>query len=185
MINVKGYSIPNEPSELTVEQFDKINAITADAELDLIEKWINKFIYLGVGEEVFDEMELSELEQAVKDWNDQPPHPTEKVLTIEMDGYEYEAKPTIGVKDLGLIEKTMKLNTGEFGAEVLAILFKRSDLTKKEHYTNAHLKYKTKLFKNMSSDLLIPYILDVLNTLTTTAKTMSDGVTKQLEANND
>lgn len=184
MITIKGYEIPNEPNELTVKQFDKINAITADHELDLIEKWIGKFVYLGVNEDVFDDMELAELEQAVKDWNAQPEHPTEKVPSFELQGYTYEAKSTIGVKDLGLIEKVMKLNTGEFTAEMLAILFKRTDLTKKEHYANAHLKQKMKLFRELKSDIAIPYFLDVLNTLTTTAKTMSNDVAEQLETSN-
>ena len=184
MITIKGYEIPNEPNELTVKQFDKINAITADHELDLIEKWIGKFVYLGVHEDVFDDMELAELEQAVKDWNAQPEHPTEKQPSFELQGYTYEAKPTIGVKDLGLIEKVMKLNNGEFTAEMLAILFKRTDLTKKEHYANAHLKQKMKLFRELKSDIAIPYFLDVLNTLTTTAKTMSNDVAEQLETSN-
>ena len=56
MIKVQGIEIPNRVDELTVEQFDYLSAIDANESLDVIEKWIAKFKYLGVDEDVFDEM---------------------------------------------------------------------------------------------------------------------------------
>ena len=105
MVNIEGYEIPNQPQEISVEQFDKINFITQDTNLDEIEKWVEKLVYLGVNRDVFDDMDLETFYSYIAQWNDQPPHPTDKVLEIELDGYKYVAKPTIGVKDLGMIEK--------------------------------------------------------------------------------
>ncbi len=57
MIQIYGAEIPNQLNELTVEQFDHLNKIENNTELDTIEKWIEKFIYLGVEEKAFDSME--------------------------------------------------------------------------------------------------------------------------------
>lgn len=182
MVEIAGYNIPNEPHEMTVEQFDKINFITQDANLDEIEKWVEKFKYLGVKEDAFDEMDLETFYESVSKWNSQAPHPTNKVLSVEIDGYTYEAKEKIGVKDLGMIEKVWKSGSDNFGSETLAILFKRSDLTKTEHYHAPHIKHKAALFKKQTSDLLIPYIIDVLKELTQTVQKTKDAVTEELES---
>jgi hypothetical protein len=105
MMNLKGYDLPNLPSELSVEQFDKLNLITTDNTLDNIEKWMTKFEYLGFPSELFDDMSFEELKEAIKEFNDIPPYSREFTKSIEVDGYTYEANETIGVKDLGLIEK--------------------------------------------------------------------------------
>ena len=185
MVEIAGYEIPNEPHEMTVEQFDKVNFITQDTNLDEIEKWMEKFKYLGVKEEAFDDMDLETFYGYVSKWNDQPPHPTDKVLSVEIDGYTYEAKENIGVKDLGMIEKVWKSGSDSFGSDTLAIVFKRSDLSKTEHYAPAHIKHKSALFKKQSSDLLIPYIIDVLKVLTQTAERTKNAVTEELESSND
>ena len=185
MVEIAGYNIPNEPHELTVEQFDKINFITSNQELDEIEKWIEKFKYLGVDESVFDDMQMEEFYQLIADWNDQPPHPKDKVLSVEIDGYTYEAKESIGVRDLGMIEKVWKQNNGNFAAETLAIIYKRADLSKTEHYSPAHIKHKTALFKKQPSSLVIPFIIEVLEKLTKTTQQIKDAVTEELGESND
>lgn len=185
MVNIAGYEIPNKPDELTVEQFDKINAITSSVDMDEIEKWIEKFKYLGVPEDAFDDMEFKDFQQCVKDWNDQPNYDKNKTMSVEIDGYTYEAKESIGVKDLGLIEKVWKQNDANFAAHTLAILFKRTDLSKTEHYTPAHIKQKTKLFKQLKSSVAIPYIIEILSKLTESAKQYTNEVTEQLEASQD
>ena len=142
MLKIKETEIPNTVFELTIKQFDKVNTISADVNLDEIEKWIEKFVYLGADREAFDDMELEDFNNLIREWNDQPQNPTEKIKTIELDGYTYEASDSIGVKDLGMIEKVWKQQTGEGSAETLAIIFKRTDLTKKEHYAPAHIKQR-------------------------------------------
>ena len=174
MMNLKGYDLPNLPSELSVEQFDKLNLITTDNTLDNIEKWMTKFEYLGFPSELFDNMSFEELKEAIKEFNDIPPYSREFTKSIEVDGYTYEANETIGVKDLGLIEKTWKLNSAHFAAETLAILFKRNDLTKKEHYAPAHIKQKANLFKKQKAEIAIPYVLEIVKLLTETAQQVND-----------
>jgi hypothetical protein len=185
MVEIAGVNIPNEPHELSVELFDKINFVTANPELDEIEKWIEKFKCLGVPEEAFDDMSMEEFYESVSKWNDQPPHPKDKVLSIEIEGYTYEAKESIGVKDLGMIEKVWKSNNGNFAAETLAILYKRSDLSKVEHYASSHIKHKTALFKKQPSSLVVPWIIEVLEKLTKTTQQIKNAVTEELASDND
>lgn len=41
----------------------------------------------------------------------------------------------------------------------MAVIFKDVDLTKNEHYEEAHIKHKAKLFRdNITFDIAIPYI---------------------------
>ena len=73
-----------------------------------------------------------------------------------------------------MIEKTWKLNPAHFAAETLPILFKRNDLTKKEHYAPAHIKQKANLFKKQKAEIAIPYVLEIVKLLTETAQQVND-----------
>jgi len=183
MMTIEGVTIPVQADELTIEQFDKLNYITKDGSLDNIEKQIAKFVYLGVTEEVFESMEFEKFKEYNKEFNDAPMDLT-RLASIEVDGYTYEAPETIGVKDLGLIEKAWRLNDASFAAETCAILFKRTDLGRTEHYTSAHIKHKVKLFKSQKASLVVPYIIDCLNQLTSQAKQLNDEATQELERDN-
>lgn len=185
MVTIKGYEIPNLPSELTVEQFDKINAITKNNLLDNIEKEMEKLIYLGVPSEVFEDMDsLEEFTNIVREFTDIPPVSKERVFKVEIEGREYVASERPSVKDIGLIEKAWKTNTDNFSAEMLAILFKRSDLSRVEHYAPAHIKHKTKIFKQQKAELAMPHVYELLSIITKSTKKIADDTTKELEGNN-
>ena len=181
MVKIEGYDVPNRLEELTIEQFDKLNNIENSQDLDSIEKWVYKFVYLGVPEDVFDDMEVAKLLDYAKEYNVEVEVPKEKVSSIVIDGYTYEAKESIGVKDMSLIEKSWKRNIGNFASDAMAVLFKRSDLSRTEHYTNAHLKQKAKLFRSQKALLAVPYVTNIIQTLT---NTVENEVTESLESNN-
>jgi len=157
-----GVEIPNHLNELTVQQFDELNKIENNQELDTIEKWIEKFIYLGVPEKAFDKMELEEFTQYIKEFNKSEVPNGEKVTELVIDKYTYQANETIGVKDLGLIEKIYRGQDDNFCAQTLAILFKRTDLTRTEHYAPAHLKFKVNVMKKQNAEVAFPYIMEIL-----------------------
>ena len=169
MINIKGFEIPNTTDELTVEQFDRLNKINLEQE-DHIEKWIAKFTYLGVNEEVFDEMNLEEFKAKVKEFNDIPTVDNERVFEVNIDGFDYVTSEAIGAKDLSLIEKCWKKDRTDFAADMLSILFKRKDLGRKEHYSEAHIKHKKSLFKKQPCRLAMPHIIAVTQELVTSAE---------------
>lgn len=181
MVKIKNYEIPNTADELTIEQLDKLNHITRREDLDNIEKYIEKFTYLGVPEEEFDDMDFSDFKNYIKEFESSTV-PTDKVTEIEIEGYKYIAPEVVGVKDLGLIEKVWKSKIETFSSEMMAVIFKREDLSKTEHYTPAHLKHKAKLFKEQKASLAMPYIVDVLTQLTKTAEKISNEPTEELES---
>ena len=184
MIQIYGAEIPNQMNELSVEQFDHLNKIENNQELDTIEKWIEKFIYLGVEEKAFDSMELDEFANYIKDFNKSEIPSTEKVTQIVIDKYTYEANENIGVKDLGMIEKIYRGQDENFCAQTLAILFKRTDLTRTEHYAPAHLKFKVNLFKKQNAEIAFPYILDILQKITKITEKKIDETAEELERDN-
>jgi len=157
-----GVEIPNHLNELTVQQFDELNKIENNQELDTIEKWIEKFIYLGVPDKAFDKMELEEFTNYIKEFNKSEIPNGEKVTELVIDKYTYQANETIGVKDLGLIEKIYRGQDDNFCAQTLAILFKRTDLTRTEHYAPAHLKFKVNVMKKQNAEVAFPYIMEIL-----------------------
>ena len=162
MIQMFGVEIPNHLNELTVQQFDELNKIENNQELDTIEKWIEKFIYLGVPDKAFDKMELEEFTNYIKEFNKSEVPSGEKVTELVIDKYTYHANETIGVKDLGLIEKIYRGQDDNFCAQTLAILFKRTDLTRTEHYAPAHLKFKVNVMKKQNAEVAFPYIMEIL-----------------------
>lgn len=184
MIQIYGTDIPNQLDELTVEQFDYLNKIENNTELDTIEKWIEKFIYLGVPEKAFDNMELEEFANYIKIYNKSDIPSTDKVTELVIDKYTYQSSENIGVKDLGMIEKIYRSQDENFTAQTLAILFKRSDLTRTEHYAPAHLKLKVNLFKKQKAGIAFPYILDILQKITKITEQKVDETSEELERSN-
>jgi hypothetical protein len=178
MITILGYEVPNTIDELTIEQFDRLNNIEAQKDLDSIEKWIMKFVYLGIPEEAFEDITLGELQKHMIDYNADFVLPTEKQYEVVIDGYTYTAKEEISAKEMSLIEKSWKHNLGNFSADSLAIIFKRNDLTRNEHYTLAHLKQKAKLFREMKASLAVPFVAEIIKSLTTS---VDNALTKELE----
>jgi hypothetical protein len=40
-------------------------------------------------------------------------------------------------------------------------LFKRTDLTKAEHYADAHIKLKAKIIRELKAELAMPYLVEI------------------------
>ena len=44
---------------------------------------------------------------------------------------------------------------------MLAILFKRDDLTKTEHYDSTHIKHKAKMIRELKAELVVPFLVEI------------------------
>jgi hypothetical protein len=64
----------------------------------------------------------------------------------------------LSVKDSRIVEKIVKKENKEYISDIMALMFKRTDLTNAEHYDPAHLKHKAKLFSKLKADISIPYL---------------------------
>jgi hypothetical protein len=67
-------------------------------------------------------------------------------------------------------------------SDIMALMFKRTDLSNTEHYDSAHLKHKSKLFKTQPADISIPYLNYVTDTIT---KHATKQAAESVESNND
>lgn len=166
MINVRGKEVKNQFDELTVKEFETISNILKNNNLDYIDKYLTIFEIIGLGEET-DNITTDELVDLIKQLEFST---IENVFTkeVEINGFKYVAYSgdefKMLAKDFSLIENWVN-NNDNYMARVLAIIFKREDLSKIEHYTEAHLKLKTTLFENLLIKDYISYMLYIDNSV--------------------
>ena len=178
MIKLFGKEIPSKMDELTVEQFQKISAIHNNDEYDTLEKHCKVFEYLGITEEEMD-VDFEVFLENVKEFNKDNFTKKDTVEEIELEGYTYKADMKLSVKDSRIVEKIIKKDNKEYISDIMALMFKRTDLTNTEHYDPAHLKHKSKLFSKLKADISIPYLTFVTNKITSHAQSQT---TKAVES---
>ena len=178
MINIFGKEIPSKMDELTLEQFQKISAIHNNEEFDTLEKHCKVFEYLGITEDEMD-VEFDLFLANVKEFNNNNYTKKDPVEEIELEGYTYKAEMKLSVKDSRIVEKIIKKDNKEYISDIMALMFKRTDLSNTEHYDPAHLKHKAKLFSKLKADISIPYLTFVTYKITSHAESQA---TKALES---
>lgn len=178
MIELFGKEIPSKMDELTLEQFQKISAIHNNEEYDTLEKHCKVFEYLGITEDEMD-VDFDLFLANVKEFNNNNYTHKDTVEEIELEGYTYKAEMKLSVKDSRIVEKIVKKDNKEYISDIMALMFKRTDLTNAEHYDPAHLKHKAKLFSKLKADISIPYLTFVTNKITTHAQSQT---TKAVES---
>jgi len=169
MIQLFGKEIPSKMDELTLEQFQKISAIHNNEEYDTLEKHCKVFEYLGITEEEMD-VDFDLFLANVKEFNNNNYDKKDPVEEIEIDGYTYKAEMKLSVKDSRIVEKIVKKDNKEYISDIMALMFKRTDLSNTEHYDPAHLKHKAKLFSKLKADISIPYLTFVTYKITNHAE---------------
>lgn len=139
------YQVKNLIEELNLEEFSNLNKVISNEGTDNITKWCDVLEYLGLPTSIIDELGIDELAEYIKNAF------KDKVETkingrIEVDNYVYECKlendkPVITVIDLKWLEKMFEKGP----AHLIAVLFKRTDLSKKEHFERSHINHKAEL----------------------------------------
>jgi len=180
MIEVFGRNIANRMNEITVEEFEKISAIHNNPDFDNIEKQIKVFEVVGVEEDEWDDFKY--FVEKTKEFNTDNLDNKEPVSELELEGYTYKAEMKLSVKDTKLIEKIIVKENKHSVSDILALMFKRTDLTNTEHYDNAHLKHKSKLFRLQPAEIAIPYLTFVTETISNHAKKQA---AESVGSNND
>jgi hypothetical protein len=178
MIKVGSKEIKNLASEMDIQTFEKVSSFINDNEAETFEKWINIFVYLGVDENELNDMEFNDFRECVREFNKPAPKVDPSYTkTLEIDGYtyqSYEDEFKLSVRDLKYIEKAIRKDSGNYLAKMMAIIFKRTDLTPTEHYADAHIDFKTKLFKKQNAELVIPFVAYVGNKLNETVQKVKE-----------
>jgi hypothetical protein len=180
MIEVFGRNIANKMNEITIDEFEKISAIHNNKELDNIEKQIKVFEIVGVEEDEWDDFKY--FVEKTKEFNTDNYDKKDPISEIEIDGFTYKAEFKLSVKDTKLIEKMIVKENKHSVSDIMALMFKRTDLSNAEHYDSAHLKHKAKLFRTQPAEIAIPYITFVTETISNHAEKQAS---ESVESNND
>jgi hypothetical protein len=182
MVTILNREIPNQLDELTIEQFESITDINNDTNLDPIDKHLKVFAYLGIPESEFWDYDVADFVQFVKLFNTMEHKEYATVEEIELENYIYRAEMKLTVRDTKMIEKIALHKEKGYISEMLAVMFKREDLTSTEHYTDAHIKHKSKLIRKLTANIALPYLIFISEKI---AKQVNNAPTPELEPSND
>lgn len=157
------YSVKNLISELNLEEFSRLNNIISYEEDDNISKWCKVLEYLGLKEEFIDMLSIDDLSQYINNaFKDKVTGVVNNQIVI--DGYTYECKmnnnkPDISVIDLKWIEKMLQKGP----SYLIAVIFKRTDLSKKEHFDRSHIYHKAYIIGKSMSAVQALYFLTYIS----------------------
>lgn len=159
MVIVNGVNVPTLANEMSLWQFEHISTILNNKHTDTIEKYIKVLVYWGVSKEYLNDLSVDEFGEIIKSLNESNVTNTDYLKEFEIDGYTYRAYDEefkLKVKDLQAIERCFR--NEKYLCRMMAVIFKRTDLTDAEHYSEAHIKHKAKLFKDINAEISIPYL---------------------------
>lgn len=164
-INETDFIVKDKLSDFNLGEFEKFTQITNNPELDEIDKYSQIFQSFGNDSELLDDLTTQDFFTLIKEFlssNDLTDVSTISVKEIEVNGRTYVAYQDefkIRVKEMKLIESFIKKNKDLYLAEIIAVIFKDSELTETEHYTDAHIRHKAKLFRqHVNAEIVVPYL---------------------------
>ena len=171
MIKVGSKQIKNLPSELTIDEFEAMSRVLNNDKLLEIDKYREVFKLQGADADEVDELTFEEFGKLVNAFN--AIGEVDKGLTqsFEIKGFTYKSYKgetfSLMAKDMAICERVVKQNPDKHLAEIIAVLFKRDDLTKAEHYDTAHINYKAELIREaeIKADVALPFIVIVTHQL--------------------
>jgi hypothetical protein len=160
-MKIKDIEFSCSPDAILLKQFEQMSIILNQEDKDAIEKYEEIFKSFGVTDETLNEMTVAEFGKAIKDFVEESQKNNDVfVKEFEIDGYTYRAFDTLKVRDLRIISKYQ--TNIRYAGEMMAVCFKRTNLTDVEHYADAHIRHKAKIFReNLTADVCIPYIVKV------------------------
>jgi hypothetical protein len=160
MIKIRDYEMKSSFTEWTISEYEKITDVL-NGDGDYIDKYIRVLEILGVPDDILNTMDDDEFFSLIENILDNEMDNDFRKEVI-VDGYRYVAYEDtykLGIKDMAKIENVINKDDKHKLSKIMAIIFKREDLTNNEHYDKSHIEYKSKIFGDLTSDIIIPYIL--------------------------
>lgn len=160
-------------SEITVREFEKLCTIVLEERSDILDKHLEIFSVLGMSDDDVEIITPAEFLEVVKHFTLLDSEIKEFQKEVTVDGKVYQAftgdKFVLSVRDLARIEKYIKLKTGLFVGEMLAVIYKDPSLSKEENYKPEYLTEKSEMFRDkVMADVAYPYLNLITKDLTTT-----------------
>jgi len=184
-IGGKEYQLRNKSKEVSLNEFAKISHILSGGDGETTDKWLEVLTILG-SKELTELLTLKQFSDAVQSCNLMDVNKKVK-QSIEVNGRVYECTLSKGeiqltAKDLSKIEK-MATSGKMFGHLAFALVYKDTQLTNEEHYTDAHIEHKAKLFGNqITADIAAPAIIQIGRLIMQHFQTIIDAKSKSVQA---
>jgi hypothetical protein len=166
-INYDGvkYTIKSDINEFTIGEYEKIiNYLNNES--DFFDMWFYVLEFLGLPKNVVDDLDANELIDVINSINLSDINKV-YIKSIEIGGFTYNCEfkengePKITGKMFKLLEKVCKKDY--YIADIMAILFKREDLSDNENYDLNHIEHKASLFREECVNISLPYVLLIAN----------------------
>lgn len=159
----QSYKLKNSADEFLIKEFEHICSILNDTERHHVDKWSEILVYLGVPQDLVDNLDGFEFLEIIKNFNiDDTQYSPEIIKDIEIDGIKYQAYDEtfkLTVREMTLIEAAVKKNKDRFLGDILAIIYKRTDVDKEITYDKAHIHHKAELIrKNITANVAMPIL---------------------------
>jgi len=158
------FELKNSLDEFLIGEFQHICTILNDTDVTKtkIDKWSEVFIFLGLPREICEELDAFYFIEIMKSFELIGDTSEEMINEFQIDGYTYvsfDDKLKITIKEMAFIESFIEKGDMSYVSDMMAVLFKRTDLTRVEHLDKAHIKQKSKLIKeNIKANVAMPYV---------------------------
>jgi hypothetical protein len=165
-LNFKGkdYTVRTESKDITLKELVNISTILSNENTDYIEKWMGVIAILGSNDlvEVISINKFTELVNEISFGDVQ----AEIRPQIEVNNRVYridlvEGKLDLTAKEVSKIEKIARAG-GNWGLKAFAFMYRDESLTNVEHFEDAHISHKAKLFEDtVSAEVATPVIFEL------------------------
>lgn len=178
-VDGKSYQVKNNIDEFLIKDFEVVTKILNDDKINNIEKWSEVFIFCGLPRDIVDMFDLEAFIKLIKEFNLLDDKGIEMVKDITLNDITYtcyQEEFRLTVKDTRYIEDFIVKNPNNYLGELMAIVYKRTDVDKNITYDSAHIKYKAELFRNgVTADKVIPFIQILSKKLINDYELLKDG----------
>lgn len=159
--NDNKYNIKSEIEEILIGDFENIIDVM-NTERNYVDRWSEVFTYLGLPNEVIEDMDSEDFLNIIKEVNITIDKDVELTKEITIEGINYRLKSDeikISVKDMRFIEDFIIRGKNKYIGEIMAVLYRNESSDDNINYDLSHIKHKAKLFRdNVSVDKSIPFI---------------------------
>lgn len=154
---------------MTIGEYEKVSTIIKkkiNKESDIINKLIDILEYKKCPDELIDAITQKEVLNFGQYFSEDVINFDETTDEIVVNDRIYKADlpyDEFELKGRYLALALEKVNDDDFYSWCLAIIFKDVELTRTEHFTDAHIKHKKDLFKILPYKLYAPWVIKVIN----------------------
>lgn len=171
-----------EVSEMTLEHFQQLEVIMAKEYEIIVDQNFDILKVLNISQEMLDIIQDEHLCEMMREYNNinfDTLLLTDLKKEIEIGGYVYTSEFNINdkgffltAKEVSIANKILKNHFNESIYMLFALVFKRKDLSIKEHQDMTHIKFKSKMMRDMNLEFALPFVLAITNRLTMALNTM-------------